>query len=80
MVQTFKTVGELKEFLEHLPNDMVVVHYKSDMEKSGWFEGVTPWVALMKKKTHETWDRFDGSYYSYESYEPASGGKEMVIF
>jgi hypothetical protein len=34
----------------------------------------------MKKETHETWDRFDGSYYSYESYEPASGGKEMVIF
>lgn len=50
MVQTFKTVGELKEFLEHLPDDMVVVHYKSDMEKSGWFEGVTPWVTPMKRK------------------------------
>ena len=42
MVKTFKTVGELKQFLELLPKDMAVVHYKTDIEKFGWFEGVTP--------------------------------------
>ena len=52
MVKTFKTAGELKQFLELLPEDMIVVHYKSDMEKSGWFEGVTPWITNMSKEVH----------------------------
>ena len=47
MVKTCKTVGELKRFLELLPEDMTVVYYKSDMEKSGWFEGISPWVTNM---------------------------------
>jgi hypothetical protein len=79
MVQTFKTVGALKEFLEHLPDDMVVVHYKSDMEKSGWFEGITPMVRPMSKETHQTWDRFDYTSYTYECYGHDSNGKEVVI-
>ena len=54
MVKTFKTVGELKQFLELLPEDMTVVHYKSDMEKSGWFEGVTPCIMNMSKEIHQT--------------------------
>lgn len=79
MVQTFKTVGELKEFLEHLPDDMVLVHYNRDMEKSGWFEGVTPRVTNMSKKIHQTWDHFDYTDYSYECYEHDSNGKEVVV-
>ena len=65
MFQTFKTVGELKEFLEHLPEDMTIVHYQRDMEKSGWFEGVTLQVTNMSKEVHQTWDRFDYTDYSY---------------
>lgn len=77
--KTFKTVGELKQFLELLPEDMAIVHYKSDMEKSGWFEGITPGVAPMSKEVHQTWDRFDHTDYSYECYGYDSNGEEVVI-
>ena len=79
MVKTFKTIGELKQFLELLPEDMIVVHYKSDMEKSGWFEGITPWVTNMSKEVHQTWDCFDHTDYSYECYGHDSNGEEVVI-
>ena len=79
MVKTFKTVGELKQFLELLPEDMIVVHYKSDMEKSGWFEGITPWVTNMSKEVSQTWDYFNHTDYSYECYGHDSNGKEVVV-
>lgn len=79
MVKTFKTVGELKQFLELLPEDMTVVHYKSDMEKSGWFEGITPWVINMSKEVHQTRDYFDHTYHSYECYSTDSNGEEVVV-
>lgn len=80
MIKTFKTVGELKQFLELLPEDMILVHYHSDIEKSGWFEGIAPWVTNMSKEVHQTWDRFDYTDYSYECYDYSSNGEEVVIF
>ena len=79
MVKTFKTVGELKQFLELLPEDMIVVHYKSDMEKSGWFEGMTPWVTNMSKEVSQAWDCFDHTDYSYECYGCDSNGEKVVV-
>lgn len=79
MAKTFKTVGELKQFLELLPEDMTVVYYKNDLEKCGWFEGITPWVTNMSKEVRETWDYFDHTYYSYECYRCDSNGKEVVV-
>ena len=79
MAKTFKTVGELKQFLDLLPEDMTVVYYKSDIEKFGWFEGVTPWVTNMSKEVRQTWDYFDHTYYFYECYRCDSNGKEVVV-
>ena len=79
MVKTFKTIGELKQFLGLLPEDMTVVHYKSDMEKSGWSEGVIPYIMNMSKEVHQTWDRFNYTKYSYECYGRNSNGEEVIV-
>lgn len=61
-----KTVGELKEFIKDLPNDMLLVNYQSDMEKSGYQNKLFCDVINMKTERKKTWDRFDGTPYSYE--------------
>ena len=61
-----KTVGELKEFIKDLPDDMLLTSYRSNMEKSGYENDLYCHVDTMKKETRETWDRFDGTYYTYE--------------
>ena len=35
-----KTVGELKEFIKNLPDDMPLVNYQSSMERSGYQNNV----------------------------------------
>ena len=41
-----KTVGELKKFLENIPNDTHLVIFRSDMEKRGFMGD----VLFLKKK------------------------------
>ena len=79
MVKTFKTVGELKQVLKLLPEDMTAVHYKINMEKSGWSEGVILYIMNMSKEIHQTWDCFDHTEYSYECYGHDSNGQEVVV-
>lgn len=79
MIKTFKTVGELKQFLELLPEDMTVVYYKNDLEKCGWFEGITLWVTNMSKEVRQAWDYFDHTDYSYECYRCDSNGEKVVV-
>ena len=61
-----KTVGELKDFIKNLPDDMPLVKYESDMEASGYRNDVYCSVDNMKEETKETWDRFDYTSYSYQ--------------
>lgn len=61
-----KTVGELKEFIKNLPDDMPLVNYKKDMETSGYRNNVYCRVDNMVEETRETWDRFDYTSYSYQ--------------
>lgn len=61
-----KTVKELKDFIKDLPDDMLLAHYKDTMETSGYFVGLSCDVVNMKEETRYTWDRFDGTDYSYE--------------
>lgn len=75
-----KTVGDLKEFLEKLPNNTPIVRYSHDMEKSGYFDGVWPRVQTMKKVTRHTYDAFDYEPYSYEVYEYDESGKKVLSF
>ena len=61
-----KTVGEIKEFIKNLPDNMPLANYQSNMERSGYQNNVFCSVVNMKHKTEETWDRFDGTPYTYE--------------
>ena len=44
----FNTVGELKQFIKDLPDDMPLVSYKSTMEYSGYMQRVHVDVMPMK--------------------------------
>lgn len=61
-----KTVGELKAFIENLSDDMPLVSYQSDIEKSGYQNGLFCKVVSMQKETRGTYDYFDGCYYTYD--------------
>lgn len=63
-----KTVGELKEMIKDLPDDMKLVMYKSNMETSGYQNSVYTSVEDMVSKKKHTYDRFDGISYDYEVY------------
>lgn len=76
----FKTVGELKEFLKDLPDDMLLANYKRDMETSGYRNELSCDVVNMKKETKHSWDRFDGTDYSYEVLERAEEGVPFLRF
>lgn len=69
-----KTVGELKKFIKDLPDDMLLVKYERDMEKSGYRNSFYCDVTTMKKEVKNTWDRFDGTNYSYEVFETSKDG------
>lgn len=69
-----KTVGELKEFIKDLPNDMLLVKYHSDMETRGYQNRVSCMVDNMKKEKKETWDSFDYTPYSYEIFVESKDG------
>ena len=73
-----KTVGELKEFIKDLPDDMLLVKYRSDMETSGYQNSFYCDVATMKKEVKNTWDRFDGTNYSYEVFETSKDGSSCL--
>lgn len=61
------TVGELKEKLRGVPDDLLIVSYQSDMERSGIMKAY-PQCKTIKCKEIErkTWDRFDGDDYTYK--------------
>ena len=69
-----RTVGELKEFIKNLPDDMPLVTHQSAMEKIGYQNNVFCNVVNMKKETRETWDRFDKIAYTYETMVRSADG------
>lgn len=75
-----KTVGELKEFIKDLPDDMLLANYESNMETSGYKNKLFCDVVNMKKETKHSWDRFDGTDYSYEVLERAEDGVPCLRF
>lgn len=66
---SFKTVGELKKLLADIPDNTPIVQYHSDMERSGYMPGGYLRKEAFNPVTKQTWDRFDGTDYSYTSYE-----------
>lgn len=80
MYKTIKTVGELREILQNLPNDMPLLSYQSDMEKSGYVNKVYIDALNMAIKEKKTYDAFDYTPYSYEVYAPSAQGEECIVF
>lgn len=74
-----KTVGELKEYLSNLPDDMLLLVYREDMETSGYQYGASIRVASMEKERRETWDRFDGTPYSYVAFVESPNGTPCLL-
>ena len=48
------TVGELKEFIKNLPDEMLIVNYHSDMETYGYTNNIICTVSNMKKERRES--------------------------
>lgn len=75
-----KTVGELKKFLENMPDDAPLVIYKSDIERSGYVQEVYPALKLMSVEKAEAVDGFDYTVYEYERYVPNKNGTPTLTF
>ena len=75
-----KTVGELKEFIKDLPDDLLLVTFKSDMETSGYRNDIDCMFANMEVETRHAFDSFDGTYFSYEVMVDSKGGKPCLKF
>ena len=69
-----ETVGELKDFIKDLPNDMLLVKYESNMETSGYRNRLSCDIVNMKKETEDAYDAFDGTHYTYEVLVKAEDG------
>lgn len=73
-------VADLIKKLSEFPADMEIVGYESDMERAG----IMPYHAYLKKTkvkevVKETWDRFDGTDYTYKCFvEDPNGDKEVL--
>ena len=70
-------VKELIEKLQKLDPELEIIQYQSDMERSGYQKvNLYPKVDTMKIETRRTWDRFDGTDYSYDVFVPAEKGED----
>ena len=74
-------VKELKELLANVDDELEIVGYENGMEQSGLMP-VGKWcmkVISGKMVKKETWDRFDGTDYTYETFEENKDG-DMKAF
>ena len=73
-----KTVGELKKLLADMPDDTPIVAYQSNMEKSGYMQGMWADKKKMAKSVKHTIDAFDYTPYSYEVFEESKIGTDTL--
>lgn len=75
------TVGELKEKLKDVSDNLLIVSFKRDMETFGIQPAyLSCKVMKCKKETEETYDRFDGTDYSYTVYKEDADGDTLVFY
>lgn len=72
-------VRAMKNFLDGLPDDMKIVVYRHDMERSGYMENLSVNIRQMAPVEKNTWDRFDGTDYTYTAYENDKSGEDTVV-
>ena len=75
------TVKELKELLANVDDELEIVGYVNGMEQTGLLPvsgyGMRVMTGKMVKK--ETWDRLDGTDYTYEAFEENKDGDTKVF-
>ena len=75
-----ETVGDLKKLLEQFSDDTVIVIRSNHMEMKGFLKNAFIEVDKMTKVKTSTFDAFDYTPYSYESYiHDDENGKECII-
>lgn len=74
-----KTVGELKKFLENIPNDTHLVIFRSDMEKRGFMGDVLFSEEKMSKTRLTAYDAFDYTTYEYETFVMDKNGEPCLM-
>ena len=74
-----KTVGELKEIIRDLPDDMLVINYVSDMEGSGYENKNYCRIRKMEKQTEQRYDAFDYTSYTKEVYKETDEGADCLV-
>lgn len=73
-------VKELIEKLKKFDENMEIVAYESDMERSGIQPvNIYPRIIKVKEVTKSTWDRFDGTDYTYTTYVQSETGDTEVM-
>lgn len=73
-----RTVGELKEYIKNLPDDMLLVKYESTMEISGYRNKMFCDVTKMQEEVIQGYDSFDGEEFEYKVFVPAEEGTECL--
>ena len=72
-------VKTLKDFLATVPDDTKIVVYRSSMETNGYMENVSVNIRKMIPVEKNTWDRFDGTDYTYTAYENDKSGEDTIV-
>jgi hypothetical protein len=72
-------VKTLKDFLATVPDDTKIVVYRSSMETNGYMENVSVNIRKMIPVEKNTWDRFDGTDYTYTAYENDKNGEDTIV-
>ena len=75
------TVKELKELLANVDDELEIVGYVNGMEQNGLLpvSGYGMRVMTGKIVKKETWDRLDGTDYTYEAFEENKDGDTKVF-
>lgn len=76
----FEKVGQLKEYLKTIPDDVLLVKNVQTMEMHGVMCGISNSIINMSKKTKSTYDAFDGTPFKYDVYEEDENGVLCLKF
>lgn len=74
------TVGDLKKFIEELPDDMLIASVSSNFELKGNYENnVYMRIRKMKEEVIDCYDSFDYIHYKTKVVKPKPDGDDMLV-
>lgn len=79
MITRISTIGELKEFIKDLSNDVPIVIYRSNLERSGFEKGVYVNIEKRTESKECAFDNFDGTAYKHTTYIINDSGEDCIV-